>query len=642
MNTIVKLTAQPAGENPLVFVMSDATVDRMGDVIEPNGWVLRNFKANPIALFNHDSDMPIGEWENVRVEGGKLLGELKFGPLGACPTTDKMRAFVQAGQMRAVSVGFRPLSSEPIEGSKVGGVRFKAAELLECSIVSVPANPNALALAKSLNLTDDTRRLIFGEHASGIGTGERRGAPGETAVATPPVPRKKAMATLSERVVDAQTELTRLKDALTEHVKADNADETVTIELSDQIEKQEGTVAALQRAEKALATAATRSADPSATTEPRRPFATAAKKTEPKDLVIRSAVVQLLSHIEKRSMQDVLVGRYGEDDSIKTLLDVTTKAATAPATTTTTGWAAELVQIATVDFVDTLVANSIYPLLRDKGGQFTFGRNGVVSIPARSATPSVAGSFVGQGAAIPVRQAGFTASTLTPKKMAVITTFTREIAEKSTPDIEQVLRTAIQEDTGVAIDTVLLDNNAATAIRPAGLRYGVTGITPTTGGGFNALVPDLKGLVGALIASSNGNIRQPMWVMNPVQALSISLTQNTAGDFPFAADLRAGTLLGYPVAQSATVPLGTVALVDAADFFSATGDEPRFDVSDQATLHMEDTAPAAISVAGTPNAVAAPVRSMFQTDSIALRMVLDMNWTMRRGGMVAFVAGVTW
>ena len=130
--------------------------------------------------------------------------------------------------------------------------------------------------------------------------------------------------------------------------------------------------------------------------------------------------------------------------------------------------------------------------------------------------------------------------------------------------------------------------------------------------------------------------------MNPVQALSISLTQNAGGDFPFAADLRAGTLLGYPVAQSATVPQGTVALVDAADFFTATGDEPRFDVSDQATLHMEDTTPLAISAAGTPNVVAAPVRSMFQTDSIALRMILDMNWAMRRAGMVAVVTGVTW
>ncbi|MCU6454343.1 phage major capsid protein [Sphingomonas sp. A2-49] len=640
MQTILKATAQPAGDNPLLFVMSDSTVDRMGDVIEPNGWILRNFKANPMALFNHDSDMPIGKWTNVRVEGGKLLGELDFGPIGACPTTDKMRAFVEAGHMRAVSVGFRPVIAEPIEGSKQGGVRFKAAELVECSLVSIPANPNALAVAKSLNLSDDTRRLIFGEAAGKTSTVERRGMSGEPAIVTPPNRKGQNMATLSDRIVAAQAELVRLKDALTDHIKADDADEIVTSELADQIEKAEGSLASRKRAETALATKTVKQDDPAP--DARRPFAAPAKKSQPQDLIIRSAVVQVLAHIERRAAIDVLTGRYGEDDSIKAMLDVTTKAASAPATTTTTGWAAELVQTATLDFIDTLVAKSVYPILRDLGGRFTFGRNGIISIPARSATPSIAGSFVGQGAPIPVRQAGFSATTLTPKKMAVITTFTREIAEKSTPDIEQVLRTAIQEDTGVAIDTVLLDANAATTIRPAGLRNGITGITPATGGGFNALVSDLKGLVSALITSSGGNVRQPVWIMNPVQALSISLTQNGAGDFPFAADMRNGLLLGYPVAQSATVPNGVVSIVDAADFFAASGDEPRFEVSDQAVLHMEDTAPQALSTTGTPNAVAAPIRSMFQTDSLALRMIMDLNWTMRRAGMVAFVTGVTW
>jgi HK97 family phage major capsid protein/HK97 family phage prohead protease len=640
MDAVRKSTAQPAGDNPLTFVMSDDSVDRMGDIIEQRGWVLGNFKRNPQCLFGHDSDMPIGEWKNVRVEGGKLVGELVFGPESVCPTTDKMRAFVAAGMMRAVSVGFRPILAEAIEGSKVGGVRYKAAELMECSLVSIPANPNALAVAKSLNLSDDVRQLVFGKSAVETSDADRRGASGESA-ATPPHRKTGNMATLAERIVDAQNELVRLRDVLTDHLKADDADENVTVELADKIEKQETALNSLKRAETALATKTART-DDAPPAAPRRPFAAPAKKSEPRDLIVRSAVVQVLAHIERRSALDVLASRYGEDDSIKTMLDITTRSATAPATTTTPGWAAELVQTATLDFIDTLVANSIYPVLRDLGGRFTFGRNGVVSIPARAATPSVAGSFVGQGAPIPVRQAGFSATSLTPKKMAVITTFTREIAEKSTPDIEQVLRNAIQEDTGVAIDTVLLDANAATTIRPAGLRNGVTGGTPTAGGGFNALVADLKGLVSSLITSSAGNIRQPVWVMNPVQALSISLTQNGAGDFPFAADLRGGTLLGYPVAQSSTVPLGTVALVDAADFFTATGDEPRFEVSDQAVLHMEDTTPAQISAAGTPNVVAAPVRSMFQTDSLALRMIMDLNWTMRRGGMVAFVQGVTW
>jgi hypothetical protein len=57
---------------------------------------------------------------------------------------------------------------------------------------------------------------------------------------------------------------------------------------------------------------------------------------------------------------------------------------------------------------------------------------------------------------------------------------------------------------------------------------------------------------------------------------------------------------------------------------------------------MEDTTPLAIGTAGTPATVAAPARSLFQTDSIALRMIMDVNWTLRRSGVVAWTSSVTW
>jgi hypothetical protein len=122
----------------------------------------------------------------------------------------------------------------------------------------------------------------------------------------------------------------------------------------------------------------------------------------------------------------------------------------------------------------------------------------------------------------------------------------------------------------------------------------------------------------------------------------LSLTQNAGGDFPFAQEISQNRFQGYGVIQSTTVPAAVVILLDAADFFSATGDEPRFDVSDQAVLHMEDTTPVQIGTAGSPNVVAAPVRSMFQTDSLALRMILPMAWAMRRTGVIVERTAVTW
>src|SRR5262245_9914028 len=147
------------------YVLSDATPDRMGDVIEPAGWQLGNFKRNPIALFGHDTDFIVGQWRNVRVVADELRGELELLP----PTSDRMRevdAAVQAGVLRAVSVGFRPIKAEPLdEEDPFAGTRFLAQELVEASLVAVGANPNALQIAKSLNLSPQTVELIFGKHA---------------------------------------------------------------------------------------------------------------------------------------------------------------------------------------------------------------------------------------------------------------------------------------------------------------------------------------------------------------------------------------------------------------------------------------------------------------------------------------------
>ena len=102
---IKKSVASPAGSDPLTYVMSDETVDRMGDVIEAKGWQLANFAKNPIALFGHDHSFVIGHWSDVRVQGAKLIGKLNLLPAGISERLDEIRAAVEAGVLRAVSVG---------------------------------------------------------------------------------------------------------------------------------------------------------------------------------------------------------------------------------------------------------------------------------------------------------------------------------------------------------------------------------------------------------------------------------------------------------------------------------------------------------------------------------------------------------
>jgi HK97 family phage prohead protease len=640
------------------FVMSDETPDRMDDIIMSDGWDLENFKRNPIALFGHKSDFPIGKWANIRVENKQLKGKLVMAPEGTSERIDEIRKLIDAGILQAVSVGFRPKEHTQLDSKNpFSGLRFTKQELVETSLVSVPANPNALAIAKSL-VSPATFDLVFAKKGVRdiINRRRLRGKQAENRS----IRKGAATMSLSQRITDAETRLSGKKEALAallEKVDDSNVTDAQLEEVTKanaEIAQEERGLSVLKESERHLAATAEapgRSLIASPAVIPAkkngaaeiRPFSFAPKKLSPIDLLVRAGTVQLFAHIHKKPFDEIRRTIYGEDEATRVVTDWAIRAASAPAMSSTVGWAAELVQQIVVAFMETLMPKSVFPRLSGAGLSLTFGRNGKVIIPTRARTPTIAGSFVGEGLPIPVRQGLFTSQTLTPKKMAVITTWTREIDEHSVPAIEGLLRNAIGEDTAVSLDAVLLDVNPATVVRPAGILNGVAGLTPTAGGGFNAAVGDIKALTGALLVGTAGNVRNPVFLMNPQQINSLGLiAMPGAGVFPFRAEVAAGNLGGWAIIDSGTVPMGTVIAIDAADFVSVSGDAPRFELSDQATLHMEDTAPADITTAGTPAVASFPVKSMWQTDSIALRLILPVNWTIRRPGTVAWVAGVTW
>jgi HK97 family phage prohead protease/HK97 family phage major capsid protein len=657
---VIHKTSHATKADGLDFVLSDETPDRYGDVISADGWTLDNFKKNPIALFGHNSSFPIGNWQGLHVKDGALRGHLQLAPAGTSERIDEIRKLVEAGILRAVSVGFVPIEKKTMDSKAddfFGPFKYLKQELVETSLVSIPANPNALAIAKSLKVSDDTIRMVFAKH------GDKDTARQRQARLTSRTSQGKPMSTLAQRIKDSEQRLLAARDKLSAHLeKSDDnnvtdADLEARQSLNDDIVKGERTLESLRESEKLLGAASedggravvTRSSVPAvvngstALTQPARPFSVPAKKMAPLDFFVRAGTIQILAHRDRKPLDEIRRAIYGDDEATRAVLEWQTKAAAAVAMTTTVGWAAELVQQIVVDFMATLMPKSVFPRLSGAGLSLTFGRNGKIIIPTRARTPTIAGSFVGEGLPIPVRQGLFTSQTLTPKKMGVITTWTREIDEHSVPAIEGLLRDAIQMDTAVSLDAVLLDANPATTVRPPGILNGVSGLTPTAGGGFNALVGDIKQLTNALLTGTLGNIRNPVWLMNPAQVNSIGLVAAPgAGVFPFRDEIGRGTLGGWPVIDSGTVPINTVIVVDAADFVSVSGDAPRFEISDQATLHMEDTTPTDISTAGTPAVVAFPAKSMFQTDSMALRLILPINWCLRRTGVVAWVAGVTW
>jgi HK97 family phage prohead protease len=118
----------------------------MGDILEPGGCQLDNFRRNPVMLAQHDANKPIGSWSSIQVKGGQLEATGEFAPEGISEIADEYCALAKAGIIRAVSVGFLPISYEPMRG---GGLRFTKWDLVELSLVSVPANPNALITERS-------------------------------------------------------------------------------------------------------------------------------------------------------------------------------------------------------------------------------------------------------------------------------------------------------------------------------------------------------------------------------------------------------------------------------------------------------------------------------------------------------------
>jgi HK97 family phage prohead protease len=134
------------------FVFSDGSVDRMGDTVDPAGWVLDDFLRNPVALWAHDSySPPIGRARDVRSDGARLLGDVEFIPADTYPFAETVFRLVAGGWLNAVSVGFLPLEYSFVENDpeRGWGIDFKRQQLLEISVCPIPANPNALAEARA-------------------------------------------------------------------------------------------------------------------------------------------------------------------------------------------------------------------------------------------------------------------------------------------------------------------------------------------------------------------------------------------------------------------------------------------------------------------------------------------------------------
>ena len=127
-------------------------IDRAGDIIESDAWTkggLENFKNNPIILFNHNYDKPIGRAKDLKVTENGLEISAKISKAAGDVTQ-----LIKDGVLGAFSVGFKVKEADYM--TETDGYKIKDAELFEVSVVSVPCNQGAtFGLSKSFDSMED-------------------------------------------------------------------------------------------------------------------------------------------------------------------------------------------------------------------------------------------------------------------------------------------------------------------------------------------------------------------------------------------------------------------------------------------------------------------------------------------------------
>jgi len=133
------------GDEPVMdFIGSDGGVDRYNEVIDQSGWDLEAFRANPVIPDCHDYSSIakiLARADSVQVTDGRLVDRVRFcveNPMGLLAY--KM---AKGGFIKSQSVGFIPLEWVNGSGENQPERTYKKCELLEISLVVVPANPGA-------------------------------------------------------------------------------------------------------------------------------------------------------------------------------------------------------------------------------------------------------------------------------------------------------------------------------------------------------------------------------------------------------------------------------------------------------------------------------------------------------------------
>jgi HK97 family phage major capsid protein/HK97 family phage prohead protease len=611
--------------------------DRMGDIVEPLGIRFRN----PLPLLHqHRSDQPVGTVKFDKPTKAGIQFEARIpkidepGPLK--DRVDTAWGEVKAGLVRAVSIGFL---SEEVSMLDDGGIRFIKSEVIELSLVTIPANADAsIQVIRSI---DAPLLAATGRAQDDVTTplpASRVRSPVVRALEGTKMPKPIAEQ-ISAFEATRQAKAARMSEIMD---AAADTGETLDQAQKEEYDGLETEVKAVDehivrlrshQARNVIAAAPVVVTDSKSGSDARGPVIQVRNREVPKGIPFTRYVLAL-ARSRGSIMQAFEIAKANEQWRAETPdVEAVLKTAVAGGSTTDSTWASPLVQYQNLasEFVEYLRPLTI------------IGRiPGLTRVPFKVKIPRQTGgatvNWVGEGKVKPVTSLAFDSITLDHSKIAGIVPLNEELVRLSTPSAEALVRDDLAKAIVQFMDLEFVDpTNASTDVSPASITYGVSPIT-ATGTTAATLRADIASLMATFL-DSNLQVNSAVWIMTQQTALRISLMQNSLGQAEFPGiSMMGGTFVGLPVVVSENVPSTggsptdgfPIILVNAADVLLADDGQVMIDASREASLQME-TAP------DSPPTASTTLISLWQHNMIAIKAERWINWKLRRAEAVGFI-----